>query len=461
VEHKLRKEQSWLEADMTLAKARVFRPMAHAGQFMALCVILQLLTGCATSKPDSIDLMPAPDIYALGDIDPFSSLNPSKQFPYRGILYATDRAPAENGSQFFQNEPGNLLRVGIGHLQVGKENFTWEEARRISLLKNRAENYPLAVSDIERIGIIDRSINVFTDPALIPEHPEKARERFIDLINQKLALSTRKDIYIYVHGYKVGFENPILVSAELWHFLGYDGVFIADAWPSTPAATLAYASDLEAGAISANYLSMLIQLLAQDTIAEHIHVIGYSAGTRVVLTAMYQLALLYDGVAQSEIREKLKVGHVILVGSDFARQFFGLYLANGLLNVTEKLTVYMSKTDMAMGMSRFIFRRERLGTMWDEGELPRRTMEALALMNGLELINVTGAEGAATGNGHAYFRKSPWVSSDVLMTLMYDLVPEQRGLVKSPESPVWRFPEDYVQRFLSELKRTNPELFQK
>ncbi|NIT60672.1 MAG: alpha/beta hydrolase, partial [Aliifodinibius sp.] len=39
---------------------------------------------------------------------------------------------------------------------------------------------------------------------------------------------------IYVHGYKVVFENPMLVATELWHFLGYDGVMVGYAWPSTP-----------------------------------------------------------------------------------------------------------------------------------------------------------------------------------------------------------------------------------
>ena len=55
------------------------------------------------------------------------------------------------------------------------------------------------------------------------------------------------------------FTNPLLISAELWHFLGYDGVFIAYAWPSTPK-TLAYAADLETTALSAHFLQMLIQL---------------------------------------------------------------------------------------------------------------------------------------------------------------------------------------------------------
>ena len=59
-------------------------------------------------------------------------------------------------------------------------------------------------------------------------------EQFAAKVNAKLAISRAKDVFIYLHGYKVVFENPLLVASELWHFLGYEGVFIAFAWPSTP-----------------------------------------------------------------------------------------------------------------------------------------------------------------------------------------------------------------------------------
>ena len=76
----------------------------------------------------------------------------------------------------------------------------------------------------------------------------------------------------------------------------------------------------------------------------------------------------------------------------------------------------------------------------------------------LVLIDVTAAEGAATGNGHAYFRKSPWASSDVLMTLRHDLEPAERGLVRSDDVPIWTFPPDYIERLWAALVVLYPEL---
>jgi len=64
---------------------------------------------------------------------------------------------------------------------------------------------------------------------------------------------------------------------------------------------------------------------------------------------------------------------------------------------------------------------------------------------------VTAVEGSDTGNGHGYFRSSPWVSSDLLMTLMHDLDPEDRGLVRLPGQPLWTFPDDYIERLRAAL----------
>lgn len=75
------------------------------------------------------------------------------------------------------------------------------------------------------------------------------------------------------------------------------------------------------------------------------------------------------------------------------------------------------------------------------------------------LIDVTEAEEVTTGNGHAYFRQSPWVSSDILMTLMYNsLSPEERGLIQDSELPIWVYPDDYITRLRAMFCELHPAL---
>ncbi len=76
----------------------------------------------------------------------------------------------------------------------------------------------------------------------------------------------------------------------------------------------------------------------------------------------------------------------------------------------------------------------------------------------LIVIDVSEAEQSASGNGHAYFRKSPWVSSDILTTLRYDLAPADRGLALSEELPIWTFPAYYIDKLRGVFIEVNPDL---
>jgi esterase/lipase superfamily enzyme len=431
-------------------------PLNWRNLFYSLPVLAMFLnlTACAGKPVNEIFLMPAPDIYDTGAIDPFNDTHPLEKISYEGILYATDRKPADNGDEenIYLNERGFLLRLGLGKIVLGDNTMTWEEVREISLLKNRSEKYPLKITEVEEIGVLAESYSNFIPPE--GSDIDRPGREFAAMINEKLSKSNPKDIYIYVHGYKVVFENPLLVATELWHFLGYEGVFIAFAWPSTPK-RLAYFSDLETTSLSAYNLRILLQYLARETDAENIHIIGYSAGTRLVLNAINQLALMYKDEDKEGFREYLHIGHVILVGSDFDRQLFAAYIDEGILKVPKDFTIYLSQLDKALSLSKWVFNRDRVGQAWDESKMTDFIADWLWNTDDLIFIDVTDAEKSNTGNGHAYFRKSPWVSSDILSTLMYDLSPAERGLTRSEEWPIWQFPPDYIDTLADRLLKEN------
>lgn len=408
-----------------------------------------MLVGCSP-VPLEIDLMPAPDVYDADGFNPLSESSPIEVLPYRGLLYATDREPAREGhlERFYSNEVGKYLRLGAAEIELGKGSMSWEEARRVSLLKNRTEKYPIKVSNIIEYGPLDLSAVTFIAPEDLGEDPREPARQFADNVNAKLAVSKRKHVYVYVHGYKVVFENPVLVATELWHYLGYDGVFIAYAWPSTPS-KWAYLKDTETAAGYARNLRIFLDYLADETDAEQIHVLGYSAGTRLVARAFEQLALIHYDSTPEEIHARQRIGNLIFVGSDMDRGIFGAYLADGLLEVPEHMSIYVSGTDKALNFSQFLTRRERLGQMWQE--TPVQVSELLNNHEAdLSIINVTGTAGSDIGNGHGYFRKSPWASSDILISLMYGFRPSERGLVQADDSNIWTFPQDYIER----LRRT-------
>ncbi len=424
---------------------------------LAVCYLI-LLTACASSDPSQRDLMPAPQVYSQGNIDPFEDRNPMEDIPYQGILYATDREPADetHPEQLYQNKRGHVLRLGVGHVELGKEGVTWEEARQISLSKNRTESYPIRINGATEFGILENTVPwAFYNRDEIPEEVLDGDEEFVKAINEILAVAKRKHIYIYTHGYKVGFENPLIMSTELWHFLGYDGAFVAYSWASTPR-RFAYFADIETANLSARNLRKFIEYLAHNTTAEKIHIVAYSAGTRVALEALSQLALQRPQKTRDEILAELRLGQVILVGSDIDRDLIGAYIEDGVLDVSDKMSIYISKVDKSLGVSKWVFERPRLGLIEAYFQLRPEVSRFLDEQTTIDLIDVSAAEKSDTGNGHSYFRQSPWASSDLLTTLMYDLGPRERGLERTEGSPLWSFPPDYIDRLVQAVRTANP-----
>jgi esterase/lipase superfamily enzyme len=417
-----------------------------------------MVGGCSSGGLRELFLMPAPLAYESAPAPFGQGSATTGDVALLDMLYATNRAPATADEEdlYYSGERGYLLRAGSAQIAFGDSEISWDEARQISLLKNRPGQFPLHVEGVSEFGVLPDSVSAFTPIEVATTIDEQASRRFLEEIERRLESSDVKDIYIYVHGYKVNFENPLLVASELWHFLGYEGAFVAFSWPSTPE-RLAYLKDIETARVSAWGLRKLIEYLARETSASRIHVIGYSAGTRVVMNTLYELALIYQGSTEETIRSSTKLGNVILVGSDVDTGLFASYILDGLLRVQERLTLYASPSDKALHLSEKVFAHRRMGEVLP-GTLDKRMREFVSATPRLTLVDITGAANFDADNGHAYFRKSPWVSSDVLMTLRYGLAPDERGLVRQGESPIWRFPADYVQRFEAALEKINPQL---
>ena len=401
-----------------------------------------LASACGPNLYNSIDLMPSPAIFADGRLDPFEGLS-SESFARRAkLFYATDRQPASAGDPqaSYNNERGLLLRTGVASVTVDPEVETWEDARRISLSSERTKTYTLRVSGTEEIGVMPFSATDFFENPPSEAETATAGKRFAALVNGQLAQSANKDIFIYTHGYNVDFDYATLVSKELQHFLGYQGAFISYNWTATPS-RFAYFRDQESALATRRNLRSLVEFLSENTNARRIHLIGYSAGSRLVFDAAYQIAL---GAAPNA-----RLGKLVLIGSDLDRGYFVQAIEDGLLDAVTDLTLYQSRTDSALALSRLVFGRTRLGETSGVAAIGPRVRARIRSLENLHIIDVSDAEASDTGNGHWYFRASPWASSDLFLSLLTSKTPAERGLVRTPGQVVWRFPPDYLERLPS------------
>lgn len=420
----------------------------------ALAVFAALaLQACAGKAPPSLALMPAPEAFTDGAFSRAADDRPVGDIPDGGLLYATGRQKSAGNApgDFYTTERSLVVHLGEARISVSRPDITWRQARDLSLLKSSAKDYPIQVSGVTEYGVLDRSVTPYIDPGAQATSPAEATARFAAEVNRRLERTGQKDVYIYVHGYKVTFDNPVLVAAEMWHFMGYEGVFIAYSWPATPEAT-AYVGDVDTAMGMARNLRELVRTLETETRAERIHIIGYSAGTRLVSRTLEQMALLNRGQPAGAYRYGSRLENVFLVSSDVDRSVFGAYLADGILDVSRHLIIYASDKDEALRISEGITGHDRLGEALRADAVPPGFAQLLkSRSDRISYIDVSAAPNIEAGNGHGYFRGSPWVSSDLMVKLMYRLAPEVRGLVRDPRTGVLSFPADYDQRMQKAL----------
>lgn len=414
----------------------LLNPLRRGLSFLRWLAVLGGLAACGPGLYDEITLMPSPTIHAETVFDPFLGVTAENVVERGKLFYATDRTPAkpDDLQKFYNNERGYLVRTGVARVKIDPPLSGWEEMRRISLSSEPNTSYTLSVSEIQETGIMPFSITEYLENPPMQQDMEAAGRQFAAQVNAQLDASPNKDIFVYTHGYNVEFDYSTLVSKELQHFLGYQGAFISYNWTATPS-RFAYFRDQESALATRRNLRELIEFLSENTRARQIHLIGYSAGTRLAFEVAYQIALQPD--------PKPRMGQLILISSDLDRAHFLQAIEDDLLNTVAGVTLYQSQTDSALALSRLVYGRERVGERSESSTAGPAIRTRLAGLDNLHIIDVTDAEQANAGNGHWYFQSSPWASSDLFIALLSGRGPGARGLVRMPGEFVWQFPPQY------------------
>ena len=101
--------------------------MRSISYFIALLLLgAYVITGCTSLPVDQIELMPAPDVYGDGMLNPLPEQNPFDKIPFDALLFATDRTPAKPGDRekYYRNDRGQLVRLGLAEIEFGKKEFS-------------------------------------------------------------------------------------------------------------------------------------------------------------------------------------------------------------------------------------------------------------------------------------------------------------------------------------------------
>ena len=110
-----------------------------------LLLIVAAMAGCESK----FWLMPTPNLYTRGDVDPFPNVPPELQNNHVEVLYLTDRKPEpskdpNDTSPHYGYKRSRSVAFGVANVDIG-ENLSWDKLEAVSRTKEREERIPLRV----------------------------------------------------------------------------------------------------------------------------------------------------------------------------------------------------------------------------------------------------------------------------------------------------------------------------
>ena len=417
--------------------------------------MMPLLWGCSAGPRQ---MMPTPNVYLNKAHDPYHDLHPDLKSTEVRLFFITDRAPEkdEEGKLQYGYERSASLAFGDVVVDLGA-NLTWEDLLEASRTQKRLKSVELKLGQItEHIRgpktpfpykLVDGQI--VEDPSWV-EQGRQAAEAFQKELVQQLAKTSRKEIFIYIHGYRNTFKDAAFAMAELWHFLGRIGVPIIYTWPSGYPGLFGYTYDRESSEFTVYHLREVLKFMATFPEIDKIHVIAHSRGTDVATATLRELTIEMRAKG-FDPQQELKIHNFIIAAPDIDLQVAVQRISGDKIPLSAKrFTIYTSPDDKAIGFARKLFQspRGRVGTYGPDAidEHLRAGLEF-----GKDNYSVINFSGASDGfkyrgdkYGHSYFRNAPTVSSDLVIMLRDDRDPG------TPERPLehldlnfWKIPPNY------------------
>lgn len=386
---------------------------------VAIAVALLLLMPACTTKT----LMPPPTLYAARGENPFEKTPKALQVPDVNIIYATDRQRLDekSGAVSYGYLRAPALVTGVSTVRFGKAE-DWDSLVSQSMSTTRTGSLaPSIVTNTESFTwpTSGRKVDWFqADEAgkhAVEAEFATAESQLRDMVSKQLAQTELKEVFILVHGYNVPFDDSVTTIAELWHFMGRQGVPIAYSWPAGHGGIRGYTTDRESGEYTVMHLKNVLEALAKCPELEKINILAHSRGTDVALTALRELRLVYANRGLDP-GKALKLGSVVLAAPDLDLEVATQrVMAEGIPFMPEKMTLYISKDDRALGLSGWVFDSvTRIGKLTAKALSPVQK-KRMAQDNTVEIVDARVKR--ADIFGHSYFYQDPSVSSDVILVL--------------------------------------------
>lgn len=295
-----------------------------------------------------------------------------------------------------------LLRVGIG-----------DESRfgtsRVAMRYGVAE---VGIPQRHRRGEIERPtlwrLELREDPSLhvtVQSLSFREEKPWVEEI-ARVMREDAAEILLYVHGYRVGFEEALRRTGQLAFDLDFPGAAVCFSWPSM-GKVLRYDADKVRAEQSAPDLAALLRRLMEETGVRRFHVVAHSMGNLVLERA---LALVPERAGPPAFN------NVVLSSPDLDATVFREQIAPRITRQAGRVTMYASKDDFALKFSGLLQAASRAGRMSPTD----------SVVDGVDVIDVSDI--AAGLLEHSHLHESSDVLMDLFLLYRHDAGPETRNL---------------------------------
>ena len=419
----------------------------------AIFIISIFFAGCQPK----VYLMPSPaGIVPGGELFNLSEDTRDENLLY--TYYATNRQPIDssNKTDGYSIFPSETLKMGYVVHRVGEEEMSWDEIYEESLKVERSRDLLLTREYVREV----LSYNIEDD---LTKTSSQA-DGFFKQLNEVLETTIDKDILVYVHGANCNFYRATAQGAQFFHFTGHNSIVITFSWPSAEN-ILKYKTDVLHAKKTIPAFAQLIDLLATHTKAKRINILAYSAGAQVTAPGLAYLRDAYPDMTAADLKGKLRIGEVYFAAPDAEfKTFAERYMK--FRDIVGRTTLNINENDRVLRLSAFQNGLSRLGRP-DVSEVSKNDLQVLIDASNtpqLDLLDVGGSEALQIGKAHDSWYNHPWVSTDVLMLLLFNAGPLERGLEEkrySDRSTAYIFPSDYQSRIRTISAERKEELREK
>lgn len=270
--------------------------------------------------------------------------------------------------------------------------YTGERADQPSLY-NMVVSIPPAAD--RKVGEVQwpkgRKANPKTDFITVkasPMMPNDVEKWFLNVAGK------RRKVLIFIHGFNSTFDEAAYRLAQISHDSGSDAAPILFTWPSRGSA-VDYVYDKESATYSRDTLEFLLTRAATHPNVSDVTVMAHSMGNWVLMEALRQMA-----IRNGRVYPKIK--NVVMASPDLDIDVFRSQYVQ-LAAAPPKITVFLSRDDRALGLSRRLGGNvDRLGAI-DPSVEPYKSK--------LDLTNITVIDLTKVKSGdrlhHGKFAESP------------------------------------------------------